>query len=271
MRLPASLSCVVWGIFVGTSVQGTPVDTAILAAMKLREAGSYQWIATVEDDSRFYTIEGKTRRDGYTLVNMPMVNSIQRQIGGSGSDIQTAVFKGDADFVVETTEGWKSRTELAASPLAVPPQPKIPVRKRGGMGSANLPIGPGHPAFRYSNLQLNLSHPHDEVGIIVGSYSDIRLDPTGSVTGTLSEEGAKLLLVHPGQNEITPLRASGTFKLWLERGVLVRYEVQLTGTISVGTGPSHWEISLRQTVTTDLRGVDATTFEVPEEAKRKLG
>lgn len=271
MRLSASLTCVVVSVFAGTIVRGTSVDTAILAAMKLREANSYQWIATVEDDSRFYTIEGKTRPDGYTLVNMPMVSSIQRKIGGSASDIQTALFKGDADFVVETAEGWKSRSELAASPLAAPPLRQASLRRRSGSGAAGLPIGPGDPAFRYSNLQLNLSHPHDEVGIIVGSYSDIRPDPAGYVTGTLSEEGAKLLLVHPGQNEITPLHASGTFKLWLERGVLIRYEVQLTGTISVGTGSSRWEISLRQTVTTDLRGVGSTTFEVPEEAKRKLG
>ena len=90
-------------------------------------------------------------------------------------------------------------------------------------------------------------------------------------SGTLSELGAKLLLVHPGQNEITALRASGTFKLWLKNGVLVRYQVQLAGTISVGVGPNRWEISVQQTATTEVTALDAVPFEIPEEAKRKLG
>ena len=114
--------------------------------MQLREAGSYQWIATVEDDSRFYTIEGKTRPDGYTLVSMPMVSAIQRKLSSSASDIQTAVFKGDADFVVETKDGWKSRAELAASPGIVALESKAPAKRPGRPGSSGLPIVPGHPA-----------------------------------------------------------------------------------------------------------------------------
>jgi hypothetical protein len=269
MRRTLFVCCI--AVVAGTIVRSSPVDNAILAAMKLRDADSYHWIATVDDNSRFYTIEGKTRKDGYTLVNMPMINSIQRKLGGSGSDIQTAVFKGDADFVVATLEGWKTRAELAATPLVAPEQFKLSGRPRGpaGMG-AGLPIRPGNPGFRYSNLQLNLSHPHDEIGIIVGCYAEIQTDAAG-VTGTLSEEGAKLLLVHPGQNEITPLHARGTFKLWFKEGALVKYEVQLTGTIAVGTGSNRWEVSLHQTVTTDLNGVGTTTFDLPEEAKRKLG
>ncbi|MEO7415031.1 MAG: hypothetical protein ABIZ81_16950 [Opitutaceae bacterium] len=267
MRRTVFFCCI--AVVTGTIVRSSPVDSAILAAMNLREAGNYQWTSTVEDDGRFYVIEGKTRKDGYTLVNMPMVGSIQRKIGGSGADMQRAVFKGDMDFVVETPDGWKTQAELAAVAVAPRRGSHAGARRRPASAGGGGAIGPGHPAFRYSNLQLNLSHPHDELGIIVGSYSEIRPDAAGAC-GTLSEQGAKLLLVHPGQNEITPLRASGTFKLWLKDGVLVRYEVQLAGTISVGVGSNRWEISLRQTTTTEVKAVGTTPFEVPEEAKRKL-
>ncbi|MEO6569191.1 MAG: hypothetical protein ABIO94_10555 [Opitutaceae bacterium] len=253
----------------GTVAGGSSIDRAILAAMDLGEVGNYRWLSTVQDDGRFYLIEGKTRKDGYTLVNMPMVASIQRKLGGSRSEMQRAIFKGDMDCVVETLDGWKTPAELTASSTA-PSRESVAMRRRppGGFGSGA--IGPGHPAFRYSNLQLHLSHPHDELGIIVGCYSEIRPDTTG-VSGTLSEQGAKLLLVHPGQNEITPLRASGTFKLWLKDGVLVRYQVQLAGMISVGVGSSRREISVQQTSTTEVTAVGAAPFEVPAEAKRKLG
>ena len=40
---------------------------------------------------------------------------------------------------------------------------------------------------------------------------------------------AKLLLVHPGQKEITPRAAAGTFRFWVENGMLVKYEVKLEG------------------------------------------
>jgi hypothetical protein len=266
MRRVASLCYVI--LAVRTVCNGTPIDNAIVAAMRLPEARNYQWIATVQDDSRFYTVEGKTQKDGYTLVSMPMVSSIQRQLGAGGSDIQTAIFRGDMGCVIDTPNGWKTPRELALSPSPLSQNP-------GGSGPPGprrlpAPIGPGHPAFHYSNLQLNLSHPHDEVGIIVGSYSDVQPEPDG-ISGTLTEQGAKLLLVHPGQNEITALRANGTFQLWLKDGALLRYEVRLAGTIAVGVGPTRWEISLHQTVVTELKGLETTTFDVPEEAKRKLG
>lgn len=262
----ACLCVVTW--IARTVCPASPIDNAILAAMRFPEARNYQWFATVQDDGRFYIVEGKTEKGGYTLVSMPMVSSIQRKLGAASSDVQTVIFKGDVDCVIATPDGWKTPSELpdSTSPLSLQTLP----RKRAGGPGGGLPLGPGHPGFRYSNLQLNLSHPHDEVGIIVGSYRDVQCEPDG-IRGTLTEDGAKLLLVHPGQNEITPLHASGTFQLWFKDGALVRYEVELSGTIAVGTGPKRWEISLHQTVTTELKGVETTSFEVPEEAKRKLG
>jgi hypothetical protein len=248
------------------SARGGAVDSAIVAAMKLPEARNYSWVSTVEDNGRFYIIEGRTQRDGYTRVNMPMVSAIQRKIGRDHAEMHPAIFKGDMDCVIETPGGWKTPAELMALPTAGKTPPAPP--GNGGTGAGGG-IGPTPGKIRYSNLQLNLSHPHDEVGLIIGSHEAIQPEQDG-VSGTLSEAGAKLLLVHPGQNEITPLRATGTFRLWIKRGELQKYEVRLTGTIAVNTGATRREVSLRQTATTELAKVNATSFEVPEEARRKL-
>jgi hypothetical protein len=267
MKRAVFLCCA--AVAIGTTVRGGPIESAIIAAMKLREAANYQWVATVTEDSRFYFVEAKTRKDGYTLVSTPMVNSIQRKLGGGKSEIQTAIFRGNDEFVVQTPEGWMSRDELA----------ELPSPGFGGQlgaGGARRPVrGGGSPAGfggrgpRYSNLQVNLSFPHDELETIVGSYTEVRATTDG-VEGVLSTDGAKLLLVHPGQDEITALRASGSFKLWLKDGAVSKYEVQLAGTLALGAGSNRREVSVNQSVTTELKDVGKTAFDVPEEAKRKL-
>jgi hypothetical protein len=243
-----------------------PVDNAIIAAMKLPEARNYRWTSTVQDDARFYPIEGRTEIGGYTWVSMPVVAALRRRLGAGNSDPQTAIFKGPSACVIQTPDGWKTPAELAGEPSpgsARSPRraPSSSRRSPGGGGAAN-PI-------RYSNLQRTLSHPHEEIEIIVSSHTAIAVNG-GEVTGTLSETGAKLLLVHPGQDEITPLRASGTFKLWIKGGALTKYEVRLSGVVVVETASSRREMTLNQTVITELHDLGTTKFEVPEEARRKL-
>lgn len=249
------------------AAHGGTVDAAILAAMKLPDAHNYHWISTVEDDARFYEIEGRTEKAGYTLVSMPLVSSLRRRLGADGTGVQTAIFKGDMSCVIQTPTGWSTPDELS---------PKSGSANSHGVSYTSLHTsrhsrsGGSASSSNYSNIQLNLSHPADEIGIIVGSYTDIHADESG-VSGTLSEMGAKLLLVHPGQDEITPLNASGSFKLWIKDGILVKYEVRLAGTISVETGSLHREFTVHQTATTELRDVGTTRVDVPEEVRRKLG
>ncbi|MCX6951084.1 MAG: hypothetical protein NTV51_02690 [Verrucomicrobia bacterium] len=223
-----------------------PTETAIVAAMKLPDAANYSWSTHVEDDARSY-------------------NQVD------------AVFKGSERCVIQTEDGWKTPEEIAS--LARVDQPAGPGGGPGGGSSGGgFPGGPGRRGRRgpggeppaYSNLQLNLSRPHDEIGIIVGSHTEIH--PDGDlVAGTLSETGAKLLLVHPGQNELTPLRASGTFRLWVRDGALVKYELKLDGTLAVETPNARREVEVHQRSSTEIRAVGTTRFEIPEEARKKLG
>lgn len=263
----------------GPTLSAGPTDVAIVAAMKIPDARSYSWSTTVEDDARTYEISGQTDRSGFAVVTMPMISSVRRRVtrGTSSSANQVeAVFQGADRCVIQTDDGWKTPAELAT-------QPRVDQRPAGPPGGGIYPGGgfPGGPGRRnrkdsgatpppYSNLQLNLGLPHEEIGIIVGSHTEIATDGD-VVTGTLSGTGAKLLLVHPGQNELTPLKAAGTFRLWVRDGALVKYELKLTGTLAVETPNARREVEVHQKSTTELKAVGTTTFVVPEDARKRLG
>ena len=122
----------------------------------------------------------------------------------------------------------------------------------------------------YSNLQLAISHPHEDLGVIVSGHTNFKVEGD-TATGTLTELAAQLLLVHDGQNEISPVRAEGTFKLWLRGGMVVKYQVQLQGVLSVESRAGRREISVQQTTVTQIKNVGATAFDVPDQARSKLG
>ena len=108
------------------------------------------------------------------------------------------------------------------------------------------------------------------LGVIVAGVADLKVED-GALTGALSETAAKLLLVHAGQKDITPLRASGTVRLWVRDGMLAKYETRLQGVLSVEGGAGRREVTVNQTATTTVTEVGTTKVEVPAEAKKKLG
>ncbi len=276
-------------VVIAPALRAGPTESAIVAAMKLPEAQSYAWTTLVEDDARSYEITGQTDKSDYSLVSMPMISTLRRRVvrGSANSDNQVeAVFKGAEKCVVQTPTGWKTPTEIAA--LARTDRPAGGYGG-GGSGGGGFPGGGGSGGFpgggyprrgsrsgsdgtlpAYSNLQVNLSRPAEEIGVIIGSYTDIKANGD-VISGTLSETGAKLLLVHPGQDELTPLKASGTFRFWVRDGMLAKYELKLEGTLSVETPSARREVMVHQKSTTEIKAVNATKFEVPEEARKKLG
>ena len=122
----------------------------------------------------------------------------------------------------------------------------------------------------YSNLQLGVTHPHEDLGVIVSSHETWSVDAEG-VSGSLTDLGAQLLLVRDGQKEIEPRRAAGTFKLWIREGMVAKYQVQLEGVLAVLTKTGRKDVEVHQTVSTTLTNIGTTQFEVPDEARRKLG
>jgi hypothetical protein len=236
-------------------------DAAILAAMKLADQSNYSWTASVVRDSRSYTIEGKTLVGGYTQVTVPASLALPasnpalrgRVSRGSTESGVVAIFKGDEKHVVETSEGWLTPAEFSS----LPPAPRTGSGRRRGL-VAELP------------LTFAISQPHEDIGIILGSSVNLRVDDGGIVTGRLSDTAARLLLLPPGQDNVAPEQAAGNFKFWISDGMLTRYEVQIAGIVSVDVGGSRRLVKTSQTVTTEIKDVGTTKLNVPVEVKAKL-
>lgn len=288
-----------------------PVEVALIAATSLVDQPSYGWATNVDDDARSYEIEGRTDKSGYSLVTMPILSAVRERLiakGGNATTMQ-AVYKGDEECVIQTPGGWKKPAEIfkpqeggfwgsndparrnisrapdvgaATSPnrnasrggggggLGAPQrgQRQSDISQPAGLGDEDEQNGFGRP---YSNLQFTLCRPHDELAIIVANYTDIKEVSEEEVSGVLSETGAKLLLVHVGQKRLTPLRASGNFRLWLKDGAIVKYELVLDGLLAVKRGGERREIAVSQKSLTQIRDVGAAEVAVPDEARKRLG
>lgn len=270
------------------AVRAGPREEAIVAAMRLSDAPNYSWVATVADDARTYDIKGRTSREGFSRVRMPVVNTVRRRLGRSVTDTEIEfLFLGNVACVLLTEQGWRRPDELDPLPEETDYVPinnpsrssGIPgVRSIGGGMIKGVPIKPLPPPRvpadderqrNYSNLQLGLSRPHEELGVIVGSHDRFEVTD-GVATGSLQESGARLLLVRDGQKEITPLQAAGTFKLWLRDGAVARYQVRLEGILQVDTPTGRRRVAVTQTTDTVVTEIGTTAFEVPEQARLKL-
>lgn len=287
-------------------VSAGPVESAIVAAMRLPDAPTYGWRTEVQDDARTYEITGSTERAGeYSSVTMPVPVTGGRRaargpVNSSGSSTVTAWFKGAVDCVVQTGEGWARLADLGAgsgrdqgSGSGGGP------RRRGGGGFGGPPGmggiggvgggggggrgsrgGGGYPGGAedrgdgngrtFSNVQDTLSRPHEEVAIIVAGASGMSAEGE-VVSGTLSETAAKLLLVHEGQRDRVPLQAAGTFRFWVRGGALVKFETKLEGRLQVDDSFGRREVKVNQTATTTLSEVGTARVEVPPEVRKRLG
>ncbi len=264
-----------------------PVDDAILAAMNLAEKPNYSWRATISDDLQTYDLHGQTRVGEFTRVTMPLAGDLRRQFGRRLREHElTMIFRGNVRCAIATEEGWKTADELPAltdheiAELGTFAIPQIAL----GMGIRRGMSGFGHtPGGRsklragtrgglnedspgYSSLRLAVSHPHEELAIIVSSYADLRVNGN-LVTGRLTDLGAQLLLVREGQADVEPVAATGSFQLWIHDGMVTKYHVEMEGVLSV----EHELLEVRQSMTTVVNGVGTTKFEVPAEVRQKLG
>ena len=244
-----------------------------MAIMRLGDQPNYTWVATVSDDARTYEIEGRTLREGFSRVKMPLINTVRRKLGRDCADTRAEmIFQGNAECVLRINDDWLRLDELTELPVASSSEEVVSIVVQPG--SVGLP--PARKSQRdeeprhFSNLQFAISPPHEELAIIVGSHLELSVDGD-MVSGQLSELGARLLLVRDGQSDLTAVRASGAFKIWLRAGSVRRYQVDLDGMLAITTAKSkHVTIPVRQRTTTDLRDIGTTKVEIPEAARAKL-
>lgn len=268
-------------LFASGAANAASESEAIIAAMRLGQQSGYTWVTTIEDDLRTYDVRGAVDANGYTHVRMPVVENVRRRLGRNAPDaIMDVVFRGNTRCVIALEDGWKTPDELprvrdrgfddggipgAAFTLGVP-------RTFGAAGSLGSSVShvpasafEKHPAAVYDTLRLAISHPHEDLAVIVSSYTELSVD--GHVTtGTLNELGAQLLLVRDGQEDVEPVAAAGTFKLWVQNGIVTKYQVQLEGVLAV----KRRNVMVTQRATTSLANIGTTRVEVPLEAAAKL-
>ncbi len=261
------------------SLHAGPREEAIVALMRLSERPNYTWASSVHDDARLYEIDGRTSPAGYSIVKMPLINSLRRRLGRELNDNRVElIFRGNARCVLQTKDGWFAPHEV---PEFVP-EPEADAREpissaniymRNGVVLNRLPTPKakkpvGEPRG-YSNLQLAISHPHEDLAVILSSHADLQVEGD-SVSGTLTDRGAQLLLVRDGQKQITPLRAAGTFKVWFRERLPVKYQLRLDGVLLVETSTSRRQVAVRQHSDTVIRDVGRTAFFVPDQAIVRL-
>jgi hypothetical protein len=271
-------------IFAAMSLRAHTVETAIVAAMKFSEDPNYSWTCTISDDAQTYDIEGKTER-GFTWQRQPMPKGIARRLGrGAGRELE-AIFSRPLRYVIRTDSGWKALQELPKQdrewtddqwiyvPVPVVRGPDMPADgsegDRFGLPPAvYIPVMPqidDDQGKTYSNAQFALALPHDELAVMVSSHADFIVE--GNVaSGTLTDLGAQLLLVHDGHEYIRPVTGGGRFKLWLNRGVVEKYLVELAGIVVV----DRKAVYVRQKSMTVIKDVGTTKVEVPADARRRL-
>ena len=115
-------------------------------------------------------------------------------------------------------------------------------------------------------LQFGVTHPHEELEIIISSFTTMDV-ADDVVTGTLSPLGAALLLVRSEQIDVDPLAAEGQFKLWLDRGALIKYQLKLEGVVTFDGGrQTHVQVRAHTT----LRDIGTTEVSLPNAAREKL-
>jgi hypothetical protein len=214
--------------------QAAPKDDVAAAAKKLGDKANYSWKTTivVPEGSQFRPgpTEGKTQKDGLTLISLTF-----------GDNTTSVVIKGDKGAIKRPNEDWQSSEVF----------------------DSNAPRGLGIYLRTYPT-------PAVLAADLAAATKDLKKDGD-AFAGELTEEGAKELLAfrRRGANADdgpTVTGAKGSVKFWLKDGALAKYEYKVKGTRNFNGN----DIEIDRTITVEIKDVDKTKLEVPDEAKKKL-
>jgi hypothetical protein len=212
------------------------------AAAALGNQTNYSWRSTVEvgNNSRFRPgpAEGRTQKGGYTTLLMSF-----------GDNTNEAVLKGTNGALKTPDNGWQSLAEAA---------------KDDGGGGFNPTL------FLARSLQ-NFKAPAVQAADLCDQTKDLKKDTNG-ISGDLTEDGAKALLVFRprggsgGGEGATVSNAKGWAKFWIQDGKLAKFQFHLQGTVSFNGN----DRDVDRTTIVEIKDVNSTKIEVPDEAKKKL-
>jgi len=221
------------------AADSSPKDDVKKAAAALGSQTNYTWQATVEvpADSPFKPgpTDGKTEKGGYTTLSFSF-----------GDNSTEAVTKG-TNGAVKTDDGWKTLAEAL---------------KDNGDGGFN-------PTMFIARMVQNYRVPAVEAASLADDAKELKQD-TNSISGDLTEAGAKELLSFRrrgnGGDGPTVTNAKGSVKFWLSNGKLAKYQFHLQGAVSFNGN----DRDVDRTTTVEIKDVNSTKIEVPDEVKKKL-
>ena len=235
------IGCVALAAGSGIAI-GAPQDDLKAAAQKLSDASSYSWKTTIQaaggnNNRGGGPSEGKTEKDGYTMVTMTF-----------GENTTIGLRKGEK-VVVKTEDGWKTQEELASGGGRNP-------GRFIGMATRNLPA--------------------KTVEDLAGDVTALTTTPDG-FAGQLTEDGAKKAMTFRGgrrgganananANPPQISDAKGDVKFMTKDGVLTGYELHVTGKMSFNGN----DRDIDRTTKVEFSEVGSTKIEVPDEAKKKI-
>ena len=225
-------------------IAADPKDDVKAAVKSLADKPNYTWTTTVKSPGAQFNAgptTGKTQKGGYTFLTQ--VNNEQT----------TEVAMKGTNGVVTTEEGWKSQTEL-------------PAPQRGGAAGGNR----GALAGRFL---LNSRTPTETLTNLVEKVKELKKGEDDLIVSarTLTAEGEIFFgtffsEVAADQVVLTTTDAKGSLKVWLKGGQLVKYQIAVSGKMNFNGN----ERDIDRTTTVEIKDVDKTNVEVPDDAKKKI-
>jgi hypothetical protein len=240
-------------------------DAAIVAASRLAEQANYSWSTFITNDANNGQIhfEGQAIRGGYTGFSVRNLPDILRNRGVlRDAEGASQIYFRNGRCVILTDQDWLAPDELPPAPsVGRNPSPNA----RGGRGRG---AAPSSVPTRIEDYTFDLRHPHEDLDLIIGSYTTLR-PAADSFTGELTSAGAALFLSFFAQTKVEVRRAAGSFHCWIENGVVVRYEVMITATVNVVGDRNPLPVTC--TITTEIHDIGTTRLNVPQAVRLKLG
>ncbi len=211
------------------------------AAAALGGADSYSWHQKMDSGNggRFNgSQDGKTQKDGYTWLSFAF-----------GDNTTEAVLKGTNGAINTPDNGWQSLKEAMAD---------------DGGGGFN-------PTLFMARMLAAYKTPAVQAVDLAGETKGLT-ESTNGITGDLTDDGAKSLLTFRprrggnGDGGPTVSGAKGSVTFWVADGKLVKYQFHVTGTVSFNGN----DRDVDRTTTVEIKDVNATKIDVPDDAKKKL-
>ncbi|HEX8234418.1 MAG TPA: hypothetical protein VF600_00530 [Abditibacteriaceae bacterium] len=185
---------------------------------------------------RFRTgpVEGKTVKGGLTFLTMTR-----------GDNTTEVVLQGDK-AAIKGAAGWQTLAEATATDTGQP-----------------------NPTRFIARMVQTFKTPAAEAADLA-SKAQALTKTEDAFTAELTEADAQQLLTtgpRPGGgNAPAPTNAKGSVKFVVKDGVLSRYEYNVQGTMNFNGN----DVNINRTTTTEIKDIDTTKVDVPDEAKQKV-